>query len=96
MRIAILYECKKITVDCKVNPMWKDEIKFAYNPVRILGYDFYVKKEETRDMIEFIKKMLKKYKQPLMSIHLNGEMLEREEKHIGTKEQIEEIIKKGY
>ena len=79
----------KIVVDCERN----DIVDIKCGGPHILGYDFYVEDENVNELIEFIKEMLKKYKQPLMRISTIKNVTCTK---TWDKENIEKCIKEGY
>lgn len=79
----------KIVVDCEEN----DIIDIKCGGPRILGYDFYVEDEKADELVDFIKEMLKKYKQPLMGISKIPNVTCTK---AWDKEDIEKCIKEGY
>ena len=79
----------KIVVDCEEN----DIVDIRCGGPRILGYDFYVEDEEVKDLVKFIKEMLKKYNQPLMKIQTISNVTSF---YVWNKENIEKCIKEGY
>lgn len=85
-----LVNCSKISVDCVYN----DPVDVRCGGPKILGFDFYVKNEETEEMIIFIKETLKETKVPLMSIGVIQKDLFLAEKEIWTKTKIVECILK--
>ena len=85
-----LINCSKIVVDCAYN----DPVDVRAGGPKILGFDFYVKNEETEEMIRFIEETLKETKVPLMSIGVIQQNLFLCKKQIWTKTKIAECILK--
>ena len=79
---------RRIIVDCERN----DPIDIRCGGPITLGFDFFVKDEETDDMISFIREELKKNNRPLMAInHFACGVITP-----WTKEMISQCIKEGY
>lgn len=82
-----IYKVKRITVDCAKN----DPVDIRCGGPQYLGFDFYVDPKEEKDMIEFIKEMLIKYKRPLERIYSTDKEVQK--KSLWNKKRIEECIK---
>lgn len=79
--------CSHIAVDCVEND--KQDIRMG-GP-QYIGYDFYVKKEDAKEMKDFILKTLKKFGVPIESIYVAGTVV-KEESKVWTKEKIHKCI----
>ena len=79
--------CTCIMVDCVRND--KQDIKCG-GP-QFLGYDFYVRIEETKEIITFIKKTMNELGVPLINIRLQKDVMKKESS-IWTKERIKSCI----
>ena len=81
--------CSKIAVDCVVN----DPVDIKAGGPYYLGFDFYVKEEETTEMINYIKEVLNENNIPLINIYNEYKTLYPMEK-VWTKEKINRCILK--
>ena len=91
-----ILNCSKISVDCVYN----DPVDIRCGGPEILGFDFFVKGNETESMIIFIKKALNEANIPLISIGVVEKNIFLRENQVWTKEKIVakklgEISKKG-
>ncbi len=83
-----LIECSKICVDCVNN----DPVDIRCSGPHYLGFDFFVRAEQTTEMQKFIVMTLNSLKVPLINIYVSGKEL-LSEKNIWTKERIVQAIK---
>lgn len=75
----------KIVIDCIPN----DPVDIRCGGPKILGYDYFVKQEETISLIEVVEKTLEELKLPIMEIRVEDEgKLRLTEKEVWTKERI--------
>lgn len=81
---------KKIVVDCERN----DPVDIRCGGPNYLGFDFYVKDEEVKELKDVILRELSKNKIPCLSIYVEDE--ERQNVKVWDEEQIIECIKEGY
>lgn len=84
-----LVNCSKICVECAAN----DPVDIRCGGPYYLGFDFFVKEEQTEDMIKFIFITLKTLEVPLIRMYVDRRTTLSEE-NIWTKERIVEEIKK--
>ena len=77
---------KHIIVNCKIN----DAVDVRCGGPKVLGYDFYVDPDDEIGIIEFIKKKLKRYGRPLLSIKSHDNEVRKS--HLWTKSMIEKCI----
>ena len=75
--------CTKIGVDCVPN----DPVDIRCGGPAYLGFDFYVKKEETEAMFQFVIQALDEFGIPLACIYKDGEY-EKLEKDVWTRRRI--------
>lgn len=75
----------KIVIDCIPN----DPVDIRCGGPEILGYDYFVKQEETISLIEVVEKTLEELNLPIMEIRVEDEgKLRLTEKEVWTKERI--------
>ena len=79
-----ILNCSKISVDCVYN----DPVDIRCGGPEILGFDFFVKGNETESMIIFIKKALNEANIPLISIGVVEKNIFLRENQVWTKEKI--------
>lgn len=79
----------KIEVNCEKN----DPVDIRCGGPKFLGFDFFTKKIDASDAIEFIREQLNKNSLPLINIDIQSAS---EDATIWTKEKIAECIKNGY
>lgn len=79
--------CSHIAVDCVEND--KQDIKMG-GP-QFIDYDFYVKNEETQEMIGFIKSVIEETGTPLLNVYKAG-TVEKTEDKVWTKDRIHKCI----
>lgn len=80
--------CSKICIACQPN----DSVDIKCGGPKYLGYDFYVKNEEIKEMISFIKTTCADLKVPIISLYyMNSNNKELSE--LWTKEKIYNCIK---
>ena len=82
-----LIRCSNISVDCALN----DPVDIKCGGPEYLGFDFFVKEEQTEEMKNFVIELLNKYEVPFISISTYGRRNLKEES-IWSKERIEESI----
>ncbi len=82
------YDCVKIAVDCVKN---KDKENIKNGGPKIIGFDFFVKESDAKDIMKFIVVALSNLEVPLMKIGIE-EKLTLTEQNICTKEKILESI----
>lgn len=83
------YHCAKIAVDCTKN----DPVDYRAGGPEWLGFDFFVKSQDTEDMIEYISSVLSQLNIPENEIYIKG-FVSLPESSVWTKERILEEIKK--
>lgn len=76
----------KVVVDCIEN----DYHDIKMGGPSYLGFDFFIKGEQTEEIITFIKQTLKKNKAPLIDIY--SENVEEQPEHLWNKGEIEQTI----
>ena len=81
--------CNKIAVDCVHN----DPVDIRCGGPYYLGFDFFIKKEETDEMINYIIEELNQNNIPIISIYKTIQV-ELEPEHVWTKERIHNCILK--
>lgn len=79
--------CAKISVDCAYN----DPVDVRCGGAEILGYDFFVKKENADEIIEYIKNVLNNLNVPFMGVYVDDYLM-LAEKDIWSKERIFDAI----
>ena len=82
-----IYDCVKIAVDCTPN----DPKDIELGGAEIIGFDFFVKEEDAKDIIKFILVALQRLEVPLMNIGV-VEKLQLREHNICPREKILESI----
>lgn len=82
--------CKKISVDSVCN----DPVDIRCGGPEYLGFDFYVREDEIKEMAIFISNTLNKYGVPLAGMTTVGAVTSLSEDKVWTKERIEACIKK--
>ena len=82
-----MIKCDKIGVDCVYN----DPVDISAGGPEYLGFDFFVREEETEKMQEFICRCLIKYNVPIVSVYTDGKCY-LNEKMIWNEERIESSI----
>jgi hypothetical protein len=80
--------CTHIAVDCVRND--KQDIRIG-GP-EFIGYDFYVDKNETKEMKKFIINTLREFGTPLENIYVEGTVTKNQAK-VWTKDKIYNCIK---
>ena len=85
------FKCRKISVDSVYN----DPVDVRCGGPVFLGFDFFVKEEEVKDMAIFIADTMNKYGVPLSDMNVVGAPVSLSENKIWTKEKIEAAIKKN-
>ena len=83
-----IINCTVIAVDCVAN----DPVDIRCGGPAYLGFDFYVKKEETEEVKKFIIETLNSFEIPLAAIYNRIDTYLAEEGYIWTKERIAEEI----
>lgn len=83
-------KCRKISVDSVYN----DPVDIRCGGPEYLGFDFFVKEEEVKEMTTFIAESLNKYGVPLKDMYIVGSTCLLSEDKVWTKERIDECIKK--
>lgn len=83
-------KCKKISVDSVYN----DPVDIRCGGPEYLGFDFFVKENEIKEMSNFIIDTLNKYGVPLNGMYVVGDVCLLSEDKIWTKERIDECIKR--
>lgn len=81
-------KCSIVEVNCVLN----DPVDVRCGGPYYLGFDFFVKREETEDMINFIEATLNEFNVPLIGICSYNREIE-ELNNIWTKEKIYDCIK---
>ena len=69
-----LVDCSIIGVDCVKN----DDINKKCDGVEYLGFDFYVRRDKTDEMISYIKLAIEELSVPLINITYDGQITVRE------------------
>lgn len=82
--------CRKISVDSVYN----DPVDIRCGGPEYLGFDFFVKEDEIKEMAVFIAETLNKYNVPLAGMNVVGAPVSLSENKIWTKERIEACIQK--
>ena len=82
--------CRKISVDSVYN----DPVDIRCGGPEYLGFDFFVKEEEVKEMAVFIADTMNKYGVPLNGMNVVGAPVSLSENKIWTKERIESCIQK--
>ena len=82
-----LVSCRIIGVDCALN----DPVDVKAGGPEYLGFDFYVREEQTEEMKNFVIEILNKYEVPCIGINTYG-WKNLEEEKVWTKERIEQSI----
>lgn len=85
-----IVRCFTINVDCAVN----DPVDVRAGGPEYLGFDFYVKKEEVGEIIEFVSKTLNDLEVPLLSLSFNSKERLLNPNEVWTKERIYQSIKR--
>jgi len=83
-----MFNCDKICVDCVVN----DPVDVRIGGPEYLGFDFFVKEEDSEKMKEFIRNCLTLYGIPLIDIY-NERKYRLNESQIWDEKRIENSIK---
>lgn len=84
------FKCRKISVDSVYN----DPVDIRCGGPEFLGFDFFVKEEEVKDMAVFIADTMNKYGVPLNGMNVVGLPVSLSENKVWTKERIESCIQK--
>lgn len=95
---ASLIEVRWYQVNCQINDRFDDELSdyFNYFP-QYLGYSFAIDtNEDIGEAKTYIKELLKKYGQPLVSISTDKKISKTDSARIWTRERIESSIRRGY
>lgn len=82
--------CRKISVDSVYN----DPVDIRCGGPEFLGFDFFVKEGEVKDMAVFIADTMNKYGVPLNGMNVVGLPVSLSENKVWTKERIESCIQK--
>ena len=85
-----LIRCSQISVDCVAN----DPVDIRCGGPEYLGFDFFVKKEETEYMQLFIRETLKVLEIPLTNMYASCKNMKKPSNKLWTKERIVEAISK--
>lgn len=91
-KLSEIDDCNKV-IKIEVNCEKNDPVDIRCGGPEFLGFDFFTKKIDASDTIEFIKKQLDINNTPLMKIDIQSAP---ENATIWTKEKIAECIKNGY
>lgn len=83
-------KCRKISVDSVYN----DPVDIRCGGPEYLGFDFFVRESELKEMSTFIAESLIKYGVPLNGMYVVGDTYLLSEEKVWTKERIDECIKK--
>ena len=83
----ILIRCSKISVDCVSN----DPVDIRCGGPEFLGFDFYVREENTKEMTKFIIMTLDNLEVPFVSIKVTG-TAEVKEEDVWTKKRVVKAI----
>lgn len=83
-------KCRKISVDSVYN----DPVDIRCGGPEYLGFDFFVRENEIKEMSTFIAESLNKYGVPLNGMYVVGDTYLLGEEKVWTKERIDECIKR--
>lgn len=84
-----MIRCRKISVDLVYN----DPVDIRCGGPEYLGFDFFVKEDEIKEMAVFIAETLNKYNVPLAGMNVVGVSTMLVDDKVWTKEKIDECIK---
>ena len=82
------FKCRRISVDSVYN----DPVDIRCGGPEYLGFDFFVKEEEVKEMTVFIADTMNKYGVPLYGMSVVGLPVSLSENKVWTKERIESCI----
>lgn len=85
-----LVKCSTISVDCANN----DPVDIRAGGPQYLGFDFYVKHEDTTEMADFISETLSDLNVPLICLSIKPKERYLLPREVWTKERIYHAIKK--
>lgn len=84
------FKCRRISVDSVYN----DPVDIRCGGPEYLGFDFFVKEDEVKEMAVFIADTMNKYGVPLEGINVVEDTLTLNEDKVWTKERIDACIQK--
>ena len=82
------FKCKKISVDSVVN----DPVDVRAGGPEYLGFDFFVKESELKEMAVFISDTLNEYGVPLENMCVSDKSLLLSEDKVWTKDKIKKCV----
>lgn len=85
-----LIRCSHISVDCVAN----DPVDIRCGGPKYLGFDFYVREEQTQEMQEFVAATLESFEVPSINLYISGTNY-LSKKDVWTKESIVNEIREN-